>query len=44
MSNRRARSGIWGQADVQGVRWRFDESAGVNFGFMGADMQMDVLR
>jgi hypothetical protein len=44
LSNRRARSGIWGQADVQGVRWRFDESAGVNFGFMGADMQSDVLR
>jgi hypothetical protein len=40
----RARSAIWGQADVQGVRWRFDESAGINFGFMGADMQSDTLR
>lgn len=40
----RARSSIWGQADVQGVRWRFEESAGLNFAFMGADMQVDVLR
>jgi hypothetical protein len=40
----RARAGIWGQADVQGVRWRFDESAGLNFAFMGADMMMDKLR
>ena len=29
----RARSAIWGQCDVQGVRWRFDESAGLAFGF-----------
>lgn len=40
----RARSAVWGQADVQGVRWRFDESAGLNFAFMGADMQADKLR
>jgi hypothetical protein len=40
----RVRAAIWGQAEVQGVRWRFDESAGVNFGFMGADMQSDTLR
>lgn len=40
----RVRSAIWGQADVQGVRWRFDESSNVPFGFMGADMQQDVLR
>lgn len=40
----RVRSSIWGQADVQGVRWRFDESSNVPFCFMGADMQQDVLR
>lgn len=40
----RVRSSIWGQADVQGVRWRFDESSSVPFGFMGADMQADALR
>jgi hypothetical protein len=40
----RARSSIWGQADTQGVRWRFDESAGINFAFMGADMIADPLR
>ena len=38
LSNLRARSSIWGQAEVQGVRWRFDESAGINFGFMGEGM------
>jgi hypothetical protein len=43
-TNLRARSAIWGQAEVQGVRWRFDESAGLPFGFMGADMQADKLR
>lgn len=43
-TNLRARSAIWGQAEVQGVRWRFEESAGINFGFMGADMQSDTLR
>ena len=31
-------------ADIQGVRWRFAESAGINFAFMGADMLSDVLR
>jgi hypothetical protein len=41
---RRARASIWGQAEIQGVRWRFDESAGLNFAFMGADMLVDVLR
>lgn len=40
----RVRSSIWGQADVQGVRWRFDESSNVPFGFMGADMLADALR
>ncbi|MEH2525866.1 MULTISPECIES: hypothetical protein [unclassified Bradyrhizobium] len=44
LTNRRARASIWGQAEIQGVRWRFDESAGVNFGFMGADMLADKLR
>jgi hypothetical protein len=38
------RASIWGQAEVQGVRWRFEESAGIDFAFMGADMQQDVLR
>lgn len=44
LTNRRIRSSIWGQADVQGVRWRFAMSSNVPFGFMGADMQADVLR
>lgn len=44
LSAGRVRSAIWGQADVQGVRWRFDESSSVPFGFMGADMQADALR
>jgi hypothetical protein len=44
ITNGRVRSSIWGQADVQGVRWRFEESAGVDFAFMGADMAQDVLR
>jgi hypothetical protein len=44
ITTRRARASIWGQAEIQGVRWRFDESAGLNFGFMGADMLVDVLR
>jgi hypothetical protein len=44
VTTRRARASIWGQAEIQGVRWRFDESAGLNFAFMGADMLADVLR
>lgn len=40
----RVRSHIWGQAEVQGVRWRFDFSARVPFGFMGADMHADDLK
>ena len=40
----RVRSGIWGHAEVQGVRWRFDMSSAVPFGFMGADMQAEKLR
>lgn len=44
MTDGRVRSAIWGQAQNQGVRWRFDESSDVPFGFMGADMQVDVLR
>jgi hypothetical protein len=44
LTDQRVRASIWGQAENQGVRWRFDESAGVNFGFMGADMLADTLR
>jgi hypothetical protein len=44
LTNKRVRAAIWGQAEVQGVRWRFDMSAPVQFGFMGADMQSDTLR
>lgn len=40
----RVRAAIWGQADVQGVRWRFDMSSSVPFALMGADMAADVLR
>ena len=40
----RVRASKWGQVDTQGVRWRFEESAAVNFGFMGADMLVEVLR
>ena len=40
----RARGAIWGSAAIEGVRWRFDESAGIDFGFMGADMETDTLR
>lgn len=40
----RVRASIWGQADVQGVRWRFDMSSSVPFALMGADMKADVLR
>lgn len=42
--DRRVRSFLWGQAEVQGVRWRFDCSSDVPLGFMGADMQADGLR
>jgi hypothetical protein len=44
ITNGRVRASIWGQAEVQGVRWRFEESAGVDFAFMGADMLADALR
>lgn len=44
ITNGRVRSSLWGHAEVQGVRWRFEESAGVDFAFMGADQQQDVLR
>src|SRR5882672_1620241 len=44
LTDGRVRSGIWGQTHVQGVRWRLRESAPLNFAFMGADMQTDVLR
>jgi hypothetical protein len=40
----RVRSSIWGQADVQGVRWRFSETAIVPFMFMTADMIAEPLR
>lgn len=44
ITNGRVRSSIWGQADVQGVRWRFDMSSSVPFALMGADMKADILR
>lgn len=44
LTDQRVRSAIWGQAEVQGVRWRFDQSSNVPFSFMGADMQVDGLR
>lgn len=44
LTNRRVRSSIWGQADVQGVRWRFTVSSNVPVGLMGADMKADVLQ
>jgi hypothetical protein len=44
LTDQRVRSGIWGQAQNQGVRWRFQESAPLSFAFMGADMQVDQLR
>ena len=44
ITNGRVRASIWGQADVQGVRWRIEESAGLDFAFMGADQLQDVLR
>lgn len=40
----RKRASIWGQADVQGVRWRFDMSSNVPFSLMGADMAAEPLR
>lgn len=40
----RVRSSIFGQADVQGVRWRFDMSSNVPFTFLGADMAAEPLR
>jgi hypothetical protein len=43
-TTQRARGAIWGSAVIEGVRWRFDESAGINFAFMGADMASDTLR
>lgn len=44
ITNGRVRASIWGHAEVQGVRWRFEESAGLDFAFMGADQLQDVLR
>ena len=43
-TTQRARGAIWGSGVIEGVRWRFDESAGINFAFMGADMESDTLR
>lgn len=40
----RVRASIWGQCDIQGVRWRIDMSSSVPFSFMGADMAADALR
>jgi hypothetical protein len=39
----RVRASIWGHADNQGVRWRFDMSSNVAFGMMGADMKATKL-
>ena len=44
LTDGRVRSAIWGQAQNQGVRWRFRESAPLPFAFMGADMQADKLQ
>jgi hypothetical protein len=44
LTDQRVRSAIWGQAQNQGVRWRFRESAPLSFAFMGADMQIDPPR
>lgn len=44
LTDGRVRASIWGQAEVQGVRWRFDMSSSVPFALMGADMAADVLR
>lgn len=44
LTDGRVRGAIWGQAQVQGVRWRFQESSPLNFAFMGADMASDTLR
>jgi hypothetical protein len=44
LTDGRVRAAIWGQAQNQGVRWRFQESAPLSFAFMGADMQVDQLR
>jgi hypothetical protein len=43
-SVRRLRSSIWGHAEVQGVRWRIDETAAVNWNLMSMDMLSDTLR
>jgi len=43
LTDGRVRSAIWGQAQNQGVRWRLRESAPLQFGFMGIDMQVDKL-
>lgn len=40
----RVRSSIWGIAEPQGARWRFDMSSSVPFAIMGADMKADKLR
>jgi len=40
----RIRAHLWGHADVQGVRWRFDCSSNVPLGFMGADMLAEKLQ
>jgi hypothetical protein len=44
LTDGRVRAATWGQAQNQGVRWRFRESAPLPFAFMGADMQVDKLR
>jgi hypothetical protein len=44
LTDGRVRASIWGQAQNQGVRWRFQESAPLSFAFMGADMLVDRLQ
>lgn len=39
----RVRAHVFGQAEVQGVRWRIDFSSNVNIGIMGADMKSSTL-
>lgn len=44
MMSGRVRANNFGHCHPQGVRWRFDFSSNVPFGFMGADMTADPLR
>ena len=44
VTDTRVRSSVWGHAHNQGVRWRFDFSANVPFGFMTADMNVQPMQ